>query len=247
MYVYQGRPFEYWVERCNNGDRRARQEAMSVLVAALRDRETKTRATATYALYRVATPREALPALTETMLHDPEPDVRATTAMVLGYLGADAVPVLLDALADPNPMVREFVEGALARMVPGATAVPALVKGLGNETSRRIAAVVLGKMGNAAKEAVPHLEKLLDDDKLAIRIPAAWALWKIDGQLDRTVPILIQGVNEGDVLGRIDDMKGLAEIGTRATAASAKELPPYSGRKATMPWLPPMAKKPSNA
>jgi HEAT repeat protein len=139
--------------------------------------------------------------------------------MVFEKIGAEAVPVLLEGLADPNQKVRDHFGYALARMKPDSGAVPVLVKALGTERSRGIAVTTLANMGHKAKGAIPALEKLLSEEDLAFRTQVAWALWNIDDDDVKTVPILIDGLGQSDEWDRIRTIRWLAEIGAKAKPA----------------------------
>ncbi len=90
--------------------------------------------------------------------------VKATVAEVLAQMGEVAVPALIEALRDPDTMVRVQAARSLARMGPtGSDAVPALIEALHDpdDLVREHAARALGQMGPAASEAIPHLIELL--------------------------------------------------------------------------------------
>ena len=91
--------------------------------------------------------------------------VKETASDALGRIGEAAVPALIDALAHPDPEVREQAARALALIGPKATAaVPELIKLLDDEAEpvRRQAARALGQVGPAAKIAIPALIKQLE-------------------------------------------------------------------------------------
>ena len=58
------------------------------------------------------------------------------------------------------------------------------------------AAWVLGDIGPGAREALPTLRQLLDDEEPAARFCAAGALWKIDRQGKVAVPTLLAAWKE---------------------------------------------------
>jgi len=74
---------------------------------------------------------------------------RLYAAVVLGEMGAPAVPVLRRALTDDDAAVRYW------------------------------AAVGLRKAGQAAEPAVPDLKRVLEDRSYAVRVAAAHALWTL--------------------------------------------------------------------
>ena len=85
-------------------------------------------------------------------------------------------------LTDKKPDVRAAAVGALLGVGPKPEDLPALLKLLkerGGET-REAAVQCLGRLGPAAKEAVPQLTKLLIDDVIGdVRSAAATALGDI--------------------------------------------------------------------
>lgn len=83
-------------------------------------------------------------------LGDPDANVRQEAARALGYIGLEAVPALLKALGDPDANVRPE------------------------------AASALGEIGPVAKQAIPELERLAEEDpNRAVRRSALEALGKI--------------------------------------------------------------------
>jgi hypothetical protein len=62
---------------------------------------------------------------------------------------------------------------------------------VGSQTPHGRAAEVLDRIGQAAKQAVPELEKLLKSDNLMERAAAAGALWSVDGQAEAVLPVLM--------------------------------------------------------
>lgn len=119
------------------------------------------------------------------------PDIPARwyAAYALGQLGsaaAGAVEPLMGILQDQREY--EYVRGATAWALgriglPGAEpAVPLLIETLSSRhlSVRRNAPRALGRLGPAARQAVPRLRALLADEDAAVRIEAAGALWLID-------------------------------------------------------------------
>jgi HEAT repeat protein len=85
-------------------------------------------------------------------------------AEAMGRIGTPAVPALVEALRDPNPIVRMQACKALAYMgTKGKDAVPALMQTLGDseETIRIEAADALGQIGDPSQPAVPTLLQML--------------------------------------------------------------------------------------
>jgi HEAT repeat protein len=80
------------------------------------------------------------------------PEIRRRAALALARFGSQAVPPLVEALADPDGTVR----AAAAR--------------------------ALGEIGAEARDAVPALTQALVDENAAVRQSAERALKSIDGQ-----------------------------------------------------------------
>ncbi len=116
---------------------------------------------------------------------------REGAARILGEIGPPpekAVPSLIQALEDSNLFVRKAATSALEEIDPNwetrdeaKKAVPALVRFLGDRWSvaREHAAQILGKLGPAAKVAVPALVAAQDDVDLDVRKAATNALTKV--------------------------------------------------------------------
>jgi HEAT repeat protein len=97
----------------------------------------------------------------------------------LAPLSASAVPVFLTALWTGDVRFRAVAGAALVRL--GAVAVPSLLPTLHHPAPdvRAKAAHVLGKIGPAAAEAKPYLEKMLQDKDEGARTAATDALRQI--------------------------------------------------------------------
>jgi HEAT repeat protein len=110
---------------------------------------------------------QAVPLLMRA-LKDHEGSVRKAATLALGNLGAaakPAVPLLFELLGDAED--RDAARGALRQIdTVGPEAVPTLIKALeSDDRSRRFFAVFfLGKLGPAAKDALPALKRLQQDD-----------------------------------------------------------------------------------
>jgi HEAT repeat protein len=109
-------------------------------------------------------------------------ELRWNAARTLGKLreaGVDAIPVLVDSLADEAATVREHSAEALGDIgAPAKSAVPALIAVLADPATRvrRDAARSLGQIAPPADEAVPELKKLLKDPEAIVRDAALTAI-----------------------------------------------------------------------
>ncbi len=124
---------------------------------------------------------DAVPALIGT-LRDKNPKLRRFAAAALGKIGPDAaqaVPALVALLGDDKSSVSRAAAGALGRI--GSPAIPALLESLHDirPAIRMPAVKALIRMGPAAKEAVPELQKMLNDEKKWTRRAAKDVLAKI--------------------------------------------------------------------
>ena len=139
--------------------------------------------------------------LTGLLDHADERVVRASIDALagLGKQSPAAAARLLKLSSHSDTSVRESVASALPHVAADAEKiVPPLTDMLNDEewTVRREAAQALGNLGETAIAAVPVLFKLLDsdDDKDAARN----ALREIDAADERAVPVLINGLRDGD-------------------------------------------------
>jgi hypothetical protein len=55
-------------------------------------------------------------------------------------------------------------------------------------------ALSLGMIGPAAKSAAPAVRSMLGNADALTRATAAWALWRISGDLQSTVPVLVEAL-----------------------------------------------------
>lgn len=151
------------------------------------------------AVYRQLTAlgEQALPSLARG-LKDPDVRVRRNVALFLWVSGRErrspsgprldyrsCLDALIEALADPDPRVRQLAAQALGALGPAAArAVPALVRLLedrDDEGSRNTACIGLAGIGPAAADALPALRKALDDPSRDVRRFARLAIEKIAG------------------------------------------------------------------
>ncbi len=78
---------------------------------------------------------------------------------------------------------------------------------------------VLGKIGPAARTAVPTLIQGLADTNSAVREAAASALWQIRSEPTLVVPALMKALSDPSQTVRTEAMGGLAVLGTNARPA----------------------------
>ncbi len=137
------------------------------LIPALNHQDKEVRQQAALALKELGP--LALPALDALVasLRDSEDEVRQYAACALGGIGSaaqSALPALLKAVQDPSSRVREEAVDALPLVAPKSSEVVAtLIAALADSdgTVQAHAAMSLGKLGAAARGAVPLLAKML--------------------------------------------------------------------------------------
>jgi HEAT repeat protein len=174
---YQGRTVAEWAARLRDPNFQIRKEALQVF------------STMRLVGHRgvpggpagQAGAKEALPALIWVMEKDPDGNVREMAAWIFASWTATPasppastwVDVLVKAMADPDPGMRRAVTRAVSLLVEAGTigageaqVVPGLVQALHDPDidRRREATAALGRLGPAAKAAVPELQRLVTSD-----------------------------------------------------------------------------------
>jgi HEAT repeat protein len=137
-------------------------EAVPPLVKALRDEESQVSQSAAYALGLIRGERKAFVAALGPHLKDRDTAVRKGVAAALGKGGPDAVGALQVSLADKEPAVRRQAVLSLE--------------------------VIVARTSAAAKEVLPGLSKLVNDDSAALRVDLTRALSRCGP--DALVPLL---------------------------------------------------------
>ncbi len=155
-----------------------KQDAAPALAAltsgAQGDESPKVRGAYLVAISQIASPKEALPAFRQG-LSDQDASVRLVAAARLRQLGKDAAPAadeLAQGLEDADPRVRESAAEALAGL--GSAAVEPICQHVDSKTAhtRQLAIACLGKLGPAAKSALPLVEKHLTDSDSEVKTVA---------------------------------------------------------------------------
>jgi HEAT repeat protein len=220
-------------------DRIAREDpaALPVFLAALKEEDASVRAAAAGVLVqairtargleRKFLTRPGLAVASAGGLFTPTRTKRAEDTARDGRAGAKilppdeaVLPALLEALRDPEPIVRARVASALGDLGPEARdAVYPLVEALRDPDSsvRNSAASALGQIGPAARPAMPSLLEMLRDEEL--RGYAAYALVQMGPEARDAVPALVDLLRSDDLAGRQLAMGTLGGIGPDAAPA----------------------------
>lgn len=188
--------------------------AIPALLDGLKSSDASIRRNAAFALGELGSDGEpALKSLAHVLTGDPDFEVRRNAAFALGEIGEPSIPVLLSTLNDKDPRVRRNVTAALVRI--GEPAVPHLIKLLreNDSTTRRNAAVILGGIGPKAHDAIPALEKALQDNDKAFCWTVKQALRKIKQTSSED---LVDSLSDKDTLVRINSLKELGDMGEKA-------------------------------
>jgi HEAT repeat protein len=180
--TYADQPLSYWMERIGNDQTAADAtsvlnemgpEALPALIEALQTESSW----AKDLMYGIAQRAHLAPPR-----NFDAPNVRATSAYLLGQMGRQAAPAanaLIKALGDEDSFVRFKASRALSRI--GMPAVAHLTLALRSQEAvvRFGAAKALGGMGAHAKYAVPALMRRLRDPQQNVRDAAFHALSQI--------------------------------------------------------------------
>lgn len=208
----KGRP---WLALCGLITLLGCADAADRSIGDLRKGETETRRQAARTLSGSPDGRpgvEAVPALTESV-GDPDPEVRRLSAYALGRIGPEAntaLPTLRTALEDAEEPVRLAAAYAINGIDPAdASAVPVLSAAAGRGDARAV--VALGRMGPAAADSVPALNRSLRNPATLVRCKAAEALGRVGPAAKSAVPALKQALRDPD-----EDVRSAAAEALRA-------------------------------
>lgn len=147
----------------------------------------------------------------------------------LGPQAAPAVPAIIEALqalssSEEDVLFRRHAQLALSAIGPEAKdAIPLLIESLASDDMevRGTACYALGKMGAAAAEAAPVLEKRLQELDGGSRTAFIWALMQIrPGDKDveaKAVPLLVDALGHENDLARLEAATSLGQIDSAAT------------------------------
>jgi HEAT repeat protein len=140
----------------------------------------------------------------------------------LRELQGAAVPALIEALKDADPIIRRSAASALAKRRRAAReAVPALVQALkdADQSVAISAGEALSEIGPAASEGIPALVQALKDEDPRVRLGAASALAQMGPAAKEAVPALAHALRDQDQGVRVSAAHALGKIGPAAKAA----------------------------
>jgi HEAT repeat protein len=204
----------------------ATRDDVPMLIGGLRDDNLRVRSYAVEALGKLGPEaRPAVPKLAELLkAKEIDPEMRQQAAKCLGQIGPAAatqgVPVLSEALKDPEAALREAAAEALGKLgVQGRAAVSSLLLLLDDKetTVRRTVLAALAQIGPDAKEVLPKLKPALKDADAEIRRGALAVLGRLgaDAIKDKEALAALKGaLDEKDLCKNV--LAALAQIGPPA-------------------------------
>jgi HEAT repeat protein len=231
------------------------KSAIPALLEGLKSKEVNIRRNAAFALGEIGAEAEpAVNDLAHALIKDSDREVRRNAAFALGEIGPPSIPFLIEGLNDRDSQIRRNASAALVRI--GHPSVPYLIKLLQNKTPiiRKNAADILGRIEPKAEEAIPALEKALNDDDKSfcwtvkqalrnikqatvkypaeslknkdgiIRKKAAKKPGGMDEQVERAITTLILCLNDKKAEVRKNAAFALAHIGKPALPALIEAL-----------------------
>ncbi|RSS32656.1 HEAT repeat domain-containing protein [Streptomyces sp. WAC08241] len=156
------------------------------------------------------------------------------TLAAFGPAAREAVPELRELLAEESAAVSAAAARALwAAEEDAAEVLPALERWLRPglpDADRCAAARVLGEIGPAAASAAPALRPALASRDPWVRVRAAAALWRVTGETEEVLPVLLAAWEENRHV-RVDIAECLAEMGPAASAAQLVVLTELTRRR----------------
>ncbi|WP_238602635.1 HEAT repeat domain-containing protein [Fimbriiglobus ruber] len=169
---------------------------------------------------------DPLPDLIRT-LRNPSADARARAARALGRLGwlaREALPLLVNALSDTDPAVRENAAQAVGQM--GPEALPHITGMLSHEDKyvRRNAVWALGKLGPLARGVWSELCTTLRDPDPRTASGAAQALGNMGADAVEAIPALTEAMRGTNIVLCRLASKALSQIGRPALSSLIAHL-----------------------
>jgi len=167
--------------------------------------------------------RPAIPALAQLMNDRTFPNASSRALSALGYIGEEAIPVLLAQLANPNASYRQevaYLFGISPKLATNPDAVvPLLVRCLADQDMRvrGVAAESLGRIAERSRThaamVVPALTNCLSATKQTILLHnATWALGIYGDQARAAVPALLNAITDPENRVRRQATNALQQI-----------------------------------
>ena len=225
--------------------------AIEPLVATVVHPDPRARRAAVRSLRRLSTSPQQLARAVLEQLDDIDPESVLPAMHTLADMEGDAVPFLVEALADPKS--RYWAEVVLAEI--GEEAAPAVeplgrIAAEGAIEERVQAILALAEIGEPARSAVPQLLAALESSDASLRYVAAYALGKVraagaDEPLTNAAadpdPLLAALASWARARINPDDAALLAEAVDRLEQGLASDTPPV--RRAAIEGLSGLAEK----
>ena len=206
--------------------------AIPALLEGLKNKDANIRKNAAFALGEIGPEAEsAISELSRVLKKDPDREVRKNAAFALGEIGSPSIGILIKCLGDRDSRVRRNVAAALVRI--GYPAVSCLINLLHDNRPviRKNAAGILGRIGPRAKDAVPTLEKFLNDSDKSFCWTVKQALKKIKHV---TVEGLIDCLNDKNTITRSKAAIALGKMGDKAASAIPELIVCLNDQSATV-------------
>jgi HEAT repeat protein len=149
-------------------------------------------------------------------------DTRWTAVQILAQIGPDAkaaLPELIVALEDDDPLVRELAFRALSRLGPDAAPAAAALAARVGTSDRVLALRTLQELRGGAKPAVAEVHAALRDLDAEVRWTAAEVLARIGPDARKAIPELLGGLHDKDAKVRWHFAEALGKMGGFAKQA----------------------------
>ena len=214
---------------------------ISSLIRNLDDNDVNIRLKAMYALSMLNAKDHSVAPHLIHHLNDTDMEVRFAAVVVLGKLGTEAIPSLLQGLESTLPEIRRGSAEAIGRIGPVARkTIPTLVNMLNDAEPavREKAAEALGDIGPVAESAIQPLIRSLADADLYVCGKATSALASI-GQV--AVAPLMQALKSQNATVRQCAATALGKLGADAHPASQALIECVDDAEANVRWCAVMA------
>ncbi|MBI3820230.1 MAG: HEAT repeat domain-containing protein [Planctomycetes bacterium] len=161
------------------------------------DADGGVRAAATFALGEIGLGAvDTVPTLGRNLTADKDVNVRKESAAAIGKIGPKgikALPILLKSFRQEGDAdVRAAISTAIARVGPQVKEThAALADAIGDPSPeiRELALITLGKIGPAARPALPAIEKAAKDTNEKIALAAQTAQLRVNGEVEEPAPV----------------------------------------------------------